>query len=115
MESDDVQPQNNIIIPKISRAARYYRLHREDRLEKAKEAYHSRPDVIAKKQEKEKKKVEKLTEAQKEEKRKERERLRQEKLEIAIKTSKKNKQPSECGLDIFLDPLTPAWVDFLIF
>lgn len=107
MESADTS-QNDVIIPKISRAARYYRLHREERLEKAKEAYHNRPEVIAKKEEREKKKAEKLTEAQKEEKRKERERLRQEKLELAIKTSKKIKLPGDGGLDSFLGSSSPA-------
>lgn len=66
---------------------RYYIIHREDELAKSKERYNSRPDVIAKREEKERKRAEK--EAEIERKRLEREERNKAKLELALATSKK--------------------------
>ena len=78
----------------ITRAARYYRLHRDEHLAKKKEEYakkreaeKSSPEWIAKNEEKERKKREK--EEAKSMKLAEKEKKRQESLLIAIMTSKK--------------------------
>lgn len=71
---------------KISRSARYYRLHREERLEKNKARYDSKPEVIAKREERERIKAER--EAAKAAAAAERERKRIERMEIAKKTSR---------------------------
>lgn len=76
-------------LPKISRGARYYRLHREERIIKSKEYYNSHPDVIAKREERERIKAEKaaLKEAERAAKEAEKVRKRQERLEFAKRTS----------------------------
>ena len=69
---------------KMPRHQRYYALHREEKLAK----YHTNPEIIAKRQEREQKKIEK--EAEKEVKRLEKERIRIEKLTLAIATKQKS-------------------------
>lgn len=86
---------------KIPASTRYYRLHREERIAK----YHSRPDVIAKKEEREKKKAEK--EAEIERKREERKRIREQNRLVAIATSKLKPKIEE-NLDAFLDGSFPV-------
>lgn len=78
------------IEPKLSRGARYYRLHREERLNKSKEHYHTHPEVIAKRAERERMKAEKAAqkEAEKAVKEAEKVRKRQERLELAERTSR---------------------------
>ena len=82
----------------ITRAARYYRLHRDEHLAKKKEDYAKKreaekdtPEWIAKNEEKERKKREKEEEKNniKSIKLAEKEKKRQESLLIAIMTSKK--------------------------
>jgi len=80
---------------KMPRHQRYYALHREEKLAK----YHTNPEIIAKRQEREQKKIEK--EAEKEVKRLEKERIRIEKLTLAIATKQKSK-PEGGGLDSIL-------------
>lgn len=104
MESDDVQPQNEVVDAsgiKMSRDARYYRLNRDARIQKAKDAYHSRPDVIAKREDREKRKVEKEAELQK--KKEERERKRIELAALAAATKRKLKTQENDGLAKFLE------------
>ena len=84
-------------VSKMPRHQRYYLLHREEKINKVKERYHNNPEVIAKKEERERKKAEREAEkaakkeAEKEAKRQEKERQRQEKLAVALATSKKRK------------------------
>ena len=94
---------------KITRKQRWYALHREEELARAREEYNSRPDVVAKREEKEKKKAEKDAikqaekEVNKEKKRIEREERNREKnkvkLELALATSKKKKVDPEKAED----------------
>lgn len=79
MEADNAQP--------LTKGAKYHALYREQRLEKAREAYNSRPEVIAKREERERLKAEK--DAAKEAARQEKEQKRQEKLAAAIASRKK--------------------------
>ncbi len=82
---------------KMNKKQRWYALHREEELARAREEYNSRPDVIAKREERERKKAEKeaLLQAEKERKRIEREERNREKnkekLALAMATSKKKK------------------------
>ena len=79
----------------LTPSARYYLLHREEKLAKFRERYNNRPDVIAKRQEKEarkaattiSKKVE--SEEEKQEKRLEKQRQLQEKTALARATKRK--------------------------
>ena len=83
----DVQEKQEKITP----SARYYRLHREERLAKRKQEYNTNPDVIAKRLENEKKKEEqerKKTE-EKLQKQLEKERKVQERIAIAKASSQK--------------------------
>jgi Skp family chaperone for outer membrane proteins len=80
--NDAVEPVKEKITPSM----RYYLLHREEKNAKALERYHSKPDVIAKKEERERKKAEK--EAEKEKKRQEREKKQQERIQIAMETKR---------------------------
>jgi len=88
----------------ITPAARFYRLHRDEQLAKKKLEYQNRPDVIAKREERERKKVEKESEralaklAEKAAKQAEKDRKVQERVEIAIKTKRKIKK--ENGLQV---------------
>ncbi len=94
---------------KMPRHQRYYALHREEKLAK----YHTNPDVIRKKEERERKKAEKEAEkeakreAKKEELRLKKERARQEKIAIALATSKKPKTIGG-GLDAILGEVSPV-------
>jgi hypothetical protein len=82
---------------KMPRHQRYYLLHREEKINKVKERYNNNPEVIAKREERERKKAEKEAEkeakkeAEKEAKRQEKERQREEKIALALATSKKRK------------------------
>jgi len=86
---------------KISRAARYYRLHREERLAKRKMEYANNPDVIAKREEKERKKAEKEQElaAKKENDKAQKALEKQRKIEkmiaVALATSQRKKKVEE--------------------
>jgi hypothetical protein len=71
---------------KLTRHQRYYALHRADKLSKENEKYNTNPEVIAKREERERKKAEKA--AEKEAKKEaEKEAKRQEKEEKWKKTS----------------------------
>lgn len=73
----------------ISAAARFYRLHREEQLAKKKEEYRTRPDVIAKREERERKRAEKaIAKAAKQE---EKIKKIQERIMIAEQTRRKFK------------------------
>jgi hypothetical protein len=89
MESIDVKTQIDISQPpiKMTRHNRYYTLHREERLAK----YNSRPDIIAKREEREKKRQEK--EREKAAKAAEREAARQARLALALTTTHPPKSP----------------------
>ena len=77
----------------ITAAARFYRLHREEQLAIKKEAYNSRPDVVKKREERERKRVERETaHAAKQE---EREKKMQERIMIAEQTKRKFKEKPE--------------------
>ena len=92
----------------MSREMRYYYLNREKKIAKDLARYHSRPDVIAKKEERERRRAEKEAEklakkeASKEAKRLEKERIRQEKIALAesIKSSLKEKNSYELAESI---------------
>lgn len=79
---------------------RYYQLHREEKNARDLARYHSRPDVIAKKAERERIRAEKgliqtaETPEEKEAKRIEKERIRQEKLALALATKRKKNLPA---------------------
>jgi hypothetical protein len=76
---------------------RYYYRNRAQELEKDRERYNNKPEVIAKRQERERKRAEKeaAKEAEKEAKRIEKERIRQEKLAFAEATKRRFKENSE--------------------
>ena len=71
---------------KITPSMRYYLLHKDEKNAKALARYHSKPDVIAKKEERERKKAEK--EAEKEVQKKVREKKRQERIQLAMETKR---------------------------
>jgi len=101
MESEDT--------PKMTYAMRYYRLHREERLAKKREERENKPEIIAKREAREKKKAEKeaAKEAEKEVLRQEKERVRQEHAVFAFETSKKKEKLNEKGgLDAILGRLS---------
>ena len=77
----------NINVAPMTPSARYYLLHRDEKNAKALERYHTNPDVIAKKMEREHKKAEK--EAEKKAKVAEREKKQQERIQLAMETQKK--------------------------
>jgi septin family protein len=90
---------------KMPRHQRYYALHRDEKLARDKERYNSNPEIVAKREERERKKVAK--EAETELKRLEKERIRQEKLAFALATKQKSK--TEGGsLDAILGGDSPA-------
>lgn len=102
---------------KMTKEQRYYALHREQKIAKDLERYHNRPDIIAKKEERERKKAEKGEQKakksmeEKELKRQEKERIRQEKLQLALQTShkyKKTNQLSDGALTEFLNGIPPV-------
>ena len=78
----DVQKDKEKITPSM----RYYLLHKDEKNAKALARYHSKPDVIAKKEERERKKAEK--EVEKEMKRQEREKKQQERIQMAMETKR---------------------------
>jgi hypothetical protein len=95
-------------------AMRYYYRHRDEKKAKDLARYHSKPEVIAKKEERAQKKAEKEAEkkakkeAEKEAKRIEKERIRQEKIAIAEATKRQLKEKSGGGLDSVLDRVLPV-------
>ena len=74
----------------ITPAARFYRLHRDEQLAKKKLEYQNRPDVIAKREERERKKAEKN--AAKKDKQQEKDKKVQERIAIAVETKRKIKK-----------------------
>ena len=99
---------------KMTSEMRYYYRNREERINKVKDKYHNDPEVIAKREERERKKAEKEAEkivkkeAAKEAKRLEKERIMQEKLALAEATKRKFKEKPEGGLDSVLVGSPPA-------
>ena len=91
--------------PEMPRHQRYYALHRDEKLAREKERYDKNPEIIVKREQREKKKAEK--EAEKEAKRIEKEMIRQEKLALAIAT-KQNKIKSGGGLDAIFSEGLPV-------
>jgi hypothetical protein len=87
MGDDDGNVENNIT---LTSEMRYYYRNRDIKIAKDLARYHNNPNVIAKKEERERKKAEKVAEkeAEKEAKRIEKERIRQEKLELAEATKR---------------------------
>ena len=91
----------------MTRNQRYHALNREERCSKRMERYYNSPEVIAKREERERKKAENELvkkveqEAKKAEKRAEMERARQEMLQLAIATRKHKKATG--ALDSFLE------------
>ena len=110
--SGELEAAGGAGVPKISKYERYYALHIEERRAKARAAYHLRPDVIRRKEERERLKAEKEAakaaerEAGKHRTKEEREKAHQEKLAIALATSKKPKEELAAlvggGLEDFL-------------
>ena len=83
-------------IESLSSSARYYLLHRAERIAKKLEAYHQRPDVIAKRAERERIKTEKA--AQKEAEKAEKAKKLEEKQRIALKMRRRGLSiPKEVG------------------
>ena len=72
---------------KISRHARFYRLHRDEQLAKKKEEYASKPEVIARREERDKKRAER--EQEKANKLLEKQRKIEAKVAVARATSHK--------------------------
>ena len=77
----------------LTRHQRYYALHRNDKLSKEIAKYNTNPDVIAKREERERKKAEKA--ALSEAKRQEKEEKRQKAMEIALALQKKTRVPPD--------------------
>ena len=73
---------------KMPRHKRYYALHREERIAK----YNSRPDIIAKREEREKRRIEK--EAEQAAKKEAAEVRRQERLKLALATRQPHTLPA---------------------
>jgi hypothetical protein len=71
---------------KLTRHQRYHALNREKRISYQLERYYSNPDVIAKREERERKKAER--EADKEAKRQEKKKLQEERTALALATKK---------------------------
>ena len=92
---------------KLTRHQRYHALNREKRISYQLERYYSNPDVIAKKEERERKKAEK--EADKEAKRQEKKKLQEERTALALATKKVPKPK----LDSFLAENLPASVNIV--
>jgi len=86
---------SDIDLKKMNRADRYYHLHRDEKLAKIRERYHNNPDVIAKREERERKKAEKEAQlaAEKELKRLYKEQKRLEALSLATATSQRIRSP----------------------
>ncbi len=88
---------------------RYYYRNREEKLAKDLARYHSNPEVIVKREERERKRIEK--EAEKEAKRLEKERIRQEKLALAETSKRKLKEKSGSALNAFLVGSPPVGIN----
>jgi hypothetical protein len=75
----------------ITPSARFYRLNREEHLAKKKAQYDARPDVIAKREEKERKRTEKIVKQEEEKaaKRAEKEKKAQALVMVAEQTKRK--------------------------
>lgn len=81
----------------MSRSTRYYLLHREHKLAKEKERYDSKPEVIAKREERERRRAEKAAvKTAADIKREARRAELQQKQELALKSSKKLTTPPVC-------------------
>jgi hypothetical protein len=86
------------VLKKMTPEMRYYYRNRAQELEKDRERYNNKPEVIAKRAERERKRAEREAEkeakkqAEKEAKRIEKERIRQEKLAIAEATKRRFKE-----------------------
>lgn len=99
---------------KITHDMRYYYLHRDEKNAKRLERYHNDPAVIAKREEKERKRAEKEAQkeaeklAQKEAKRIEKETNLQKIVDKCIKTKRKTKTKSDGGLTDFLTESSPV-------
>jgi hypothetical protein len=104
-------------IQKMTSEMRYYYRNREEKIAKDLARYHNNPKVIAKREERERKKAEKEAmkqaekEAEKEAKRIEKERIRQEKLALAEATKRKFKEKPGSALDAFLVGSPPAVIN----
>lgn len=93
---------------KMTSEMRYYYRNREEKIARDLARYHNNPEVIAKKEERERKRIEK--EAEKEAKRIEKERIRQEKLALAEATKRKFKEKPEGELNSVLAGSPPAGI-----
>jgi hypothetical protein len=93
----------------MTKYQRYYALHRDAKLSK----YHNNPDVIAKKEQRERQKAEKeeerkeKQESEKAAKKAEKEKQRQQKMQLALATRKITKT-SDNGLGDFLVGIPPV-------
>ncbi len=94
LENTIEQPETNEV-PQLTRYQLYHALNKEKRIKYQLERYHNDPEVIAKREAREKAKAER--EAQKEEKRLEKERIRQERIKIALASKKKSIKVAETG------------------
>lgn len=89
---------------KLTRHQRYYALHRADKLSKENEKYNTNPEVIAKREERERKKAEKAAEkeakkeAEKEAKRQEKEEKWKKTLDMTLALQKKNTRTPPDGI-----------------
>ena len=93
---------------KMTPEMRYYYRNREEKIAKDLARYNNKPEVIAKREERERKRAEK--EAEKEAKRLEKERIRQEKLALAEATKRRFKEKQDGGLNDFLGSVPPAGI-----
>jgi hypothetical protein len=81
---------------KLTRHQRYYALHRADKLSKENEKYNTNPEVIARREERERKRI--AREAEQEVKRQEKEIKRKKALEISLAIHKKNTRTPPDGI-----------------
>lgn len=98
----------------ITPSARFYRLHRDEQLAKKKIEYENRPDVIAKREAREQRKVEKESqkaskkEAEKAIKQQEKQKKVEERVAVALKTQRKLKKTNETPQEPSLEFQPPA-------
>ena len=97
----------------MNKNQRYYTLHREESNALRLARYHNKPEVIAKREERERKKAEKEAQqkAEKDAKLIEKKKIRQEKLQVALATRKVTKNKEE-ALDGFLNGNPPVGDNF---
>ena len=81
----------------LTRHQRYHALNREKRISYQLERYYNNPDVIAKREERERKRI--AREAEQEAKRQEKNRIREERTALALATKKVPKATLESILD----------------